>query len=147
MRALVLLLAVALPAVAAPVPKGLKKGPPPMPVGVFELVEFYQYGERGNISAKYWRVDGDRMTGGKDRIADAVAETRMCTLRPRDPAHPELRELVWDDSPAVSHSTAVEWDADRLSLTVGLQKGLVVSECKPQNGTFHYVFKRVTGEK
>lgn len=149
MRAsLALLLLLAGPLAAAPVPKSLKK---PSADGLWRLVEYTSNGRpvpdgSAEWSCLYWRVEGTRMTAGTRTLDEARKSTAMFTLRPRDPDRTSLREMVWDGE-SRGASAAFELRGDRLLFSVANNGRSVVTECKPAPGVYHHEFERVKEAK
>ena len=145
MRPLFVLLLFALPAVAAPVPKALKAKP--TADGVWEWAEFNgNDGKMGYTIQKptYWRIDGERISIGKRSVDELYSEPLPHVLRPRDEEQPHLRTY---DIGGAKHSAVMELDGDTLRLAYALDTNATITECKPANGVYFYVFKRVKVEK
>ena len=133
---------------AAPVPKSLKK---PTADGLWQLVEYSSNGQSPPADAaewrvKYWRVEGDRMTQGNVTLDEARKTTQMFTLRVRDPDHPHLREMAWDDNDRGA-SAVFELRGGRLVFCVANNDRTVVTEGKPAQGVYYHEFERVKVEK
>jgi len=145
MRPLFVLLLFALPAVAAPVPKALKAKP--TMDGVWEWVEFN--GSDGTMKftipkPTFRRIDGDRISLGKPSVEEVLREELRQTLHVRDEQQPHLRTY---DTGGVKYSSVVELDGDTLRWCFSLDPKATITECKPANGVYYYVFKRVTDAK
>jgi hypothetical protein len=139
MRALVALLLFALPVFAAPVPKGLKKGPPPKPDGAWTLVEFDSDGKGGNAQGMVqdWFIEGEHIfVGAKVEPAHGAKGPPNFTVT--DPDRPHLRK--WGTS-AAAYELSDDGDTLRAGYAHDGRKEL--TECKPQQGVHFYVFKRV----
>ncbi len=141
MRPLFVLLLFALPVVAAPVPKALKKTA--TEDGVWEWVEFN--GHNGAMKytipkPMYRRIDGDRMSIGKSSVEEVLREELKHTIRARDEKQPNLRTY---DTGGVQYSAVLELDGDTLRWCYALDLKATITECKPANGVYYYEFKRV----
>lgn len=126
-----------LPAVAAPVPKGLK---PPSPVsadGVWYLVEFNSDGRETppQRTEREWVFDGESVgVGTHERPKPGSITTSTLTIP--DPTRPHLRRF--GPYPAV-----VEPDGDMLRFCYSNDGRAQLGECKPGLGVHYYVFERV----
>lgn len=145
MRPLVVLLLFALPVLAAPVPKALKAKA--TMDGVWEWVEFN--GNDGQMrytipKPTYRRIDGDRISIGKQSVEELAREESRHTLHIRDENQPHLRTY---DTGGSKYSAVVELDGDTLRWCFALDPSVTITECKPANGVYYYVFKRVKEEK
>lgn len=137
MRPLVTLLLLALPVLAAPVPKGLKKVSP-KPDGAWKLVEFDADGKGGQASGmvRDWFIEGEHIfVGAKVEPAHGAKGPPNFTFM--DPDRPNMRK--WGTMPAI-----YELDADGDTLRCGYAHDgrKELTECKPQMGVHFYVFKR-----
>ena len=134
MRALVALLVFALPAVAAPVPKGLKKNT--SPDGYWYLKEVILDGGASDTTlsnfARHTVIEGERYSCATDR-RPAPNATANWTIR--DPDRPHLR--MWGSMPAV-----YEVDGDTLRACYAHDGRKDLTECKPGKGIHYYVFER-----
>lgn len=144
MRPLVILLFAAASLPAAPVPKSLKK--PPSADGVWEFVEYNSDGRSRDVPerARYWRIDGERMSNGRATLAEIakpMSELHPFTLRIDDPAQPTRRTMLTADGntfPAV-----VELDGDTLRWVWSTDPAKSTIECKPGLDMEYSVFRRV----
>jgi len=141
MRPLATLLLFAVPVFAAPVPKAVKAKP--TMDGVWEWVEFN--GHDGTMKytiqkPTYRRIDGDRISIGKRTIEELFREEPAHILRIRDEKLPHLRTLEVGE---VKYSAVVELDGDTLRWCYALDTNVTITECKPANGVYYYLFKRV----
>jgi hypothetical protein len=139
MRALAVLLAVALPAVAAPVPKSLKNAPPALPDGTWYLVEFHTDGQVGAVEqvTRDWVIAGEHIFAGV-KVEPAHGAKGQANFTVADPDRPHLRK--WGTLPAV-YDVSRDGDTLRVCYAHDGRKGL--TECKPQPGVYYYVFQRV----
>ncbi len=142
MRPLFVLLLLALPVFAAPVPKALKKAA--TADGVWEWVEFN--GSDGTMKytipkPTFRRIDGDRISFGKPSVEEVLREELTQTLHVRDEQQPHLRTY---DTGGVKYSSVVELDGDTLRWCYSLDLNATITECKPAAGVYYYEFKRVT---
>jgi hypothetical protein len=135
MRALFAVLLVALSAVAAPVPKALKK--PPVTIdGYWYLVELNVDGvKRPSLekTARHWLVEGDRVSNDMHGRPSGRDSTNWTI---RDPQRPHLR--MWGTFPAV-----IEADGDTLRACYPIDGRKDLTECKPEKGIAYYVYERV----
>ena len=142
MRPLVILLLFALPAAAAPVPKGVKKKPVGSPDGVWVLVKFSSDGKEPappQGMALDWVVEGEYIhVNTKFEPAHHAKGAPNFTVR--DPARPNLR--MWGDRVA-----AFEVDGDTLRACYAHDGRKELTECRPQPGVHYYVFERAKAEK
>ena len=140
MRPLIALLMFALPAVAAPVPKALKK--PQNPDGGWLVVAFSQDGAElaePKSMVREWHIAGEhRSNGSVLEPAHHAKGTPNFTVI--DPDKPHLRK--WGTMPAV-----FEVDGDTLRACYAHDGRTELTECKPQMGVHYYVFTRAKGEK
>ena len=139
MRPLVALLLVALPLLAAPVPKGMKNKPS-SPDGQWKLVAHSSDGKEAPLTnmACYWRIADDAIqcnSTGWPKPGEPSS-----SIAAKDPARPGQR--VWGQLPAV-----VEVDGDTLRACYAHDGRKELSECKPGQGIAYYVFERVKAEK
>ena len=140
MRAAVLSLLVALSAaVAAPVPKSLKNGPPPSPDGTWHLVEFHSDGQVGAVEqvTRDWVIASEHIFAGV-KAEPAHGAKGQANFTIRDPDRPHLR--TWGTLPAVYE---VARDGDTLRVCYAHDGRKDLTECKPQAGVYYYVFERV----
>lgn len=141
MRPLTVLLLLAVPAWAAPVPKALKKAV--TADGVWEWVEFN--GSDGKMQytipkPMYRRIDGDRISIGKSSVEEVLREELKHTIGVRDEQQPHLRTF---DAGGVKYSAVLQLDGDTLRWCYALDPKATITECKPANGVYYYVFERV----
>ena len=141
MRAAVLLLLVALPVLAAPVPKSLK-GAPTLD-GVWQVVEYNgMNGQRpAQAEGTYWRVEGESFGGGEDSIKKLTSDNLPHLLRIPDPKKPHLREYHLFGGE--KYSAVVDLDGDTLRFAWAPDATKTISECKPADDMYYYVFRRV----
>jgi len=145
MRPLIVLLLFAVPAVAAPVPKTLKKAA--TADGVWEWVEFNgNDGKMGYNIPKptYWRIEGDLISTGKRTVDELFSTPLTHTMTVRDGQQPNLRTF---DTGGTKYSAAMELDGDTLRWCYATDPKQTITECKPANGVYYYVFKRMKVEK
>lgn len=145
MRSLVALLLFTLPVVAAPVPKALKAKA--TMDGVWEWVEFN--GNDGQMKytiqkPNYWRVEGDRISIARQSVEELYQNPLTHTIRIRDEQQPHLRTY---DSGDTKYSAVVELDGDTLRLAYATDTTKTITECKPADGVYYYVFQRVKDVK
>ena len=140
MRRLVVLLLFALPAVAAPVPKALKK-PPASPDGAWHLVAINSDGVDGSVEnmGRDWVLGGENFLLGYKEMPDHAKHLNPNFTR-RDPDRPHLR--LWHKEPAV-----YEVDGDTLRVAYAHDGRKELSECKTGPGIHHYTFTRVKAAK
>ena len=139
MRPLFVVLLLAVPVFAAPVPKALKKSPPSKPDGVWVLAEFSSDGAPPaprDSMARDWVFEGEYIHIG------ATALQRQAKGQPNftiyDPDRPNLRK--WGTNMAAYELDA---DGDTLRACYAHDGRKVLTECKPEKGIHYYVFKRV----
>jgi hypothetical protein len=135
MRTAVALLLFALPALAAPVPKSLKK-PPANPDGVWRWVEYTGDGQGFCYDwlARDWVIAGEHIFPAVS-VEPAHGDKGPPNFTLIDEGHPRLRQ--WGDRPAV-----FEVAGDTLRLCVAFDGRKELSECKPDTGVGYYVFER-----
>lgn len=139
MRPLLLLTLFALPAVAAPVPKALKNGPPPSPDGAWVLAEFSSDGAAPAPPTGMvidWVIAGEHIFAGV-KVEPAHGAKGQANFTIRDPDRPHLR--TWGTLPAVYD---VSRDGDTLRVCYAHDGRKELTECKPQMGVHYYQFKR-----
>jgi hypothetical protein len=136
MRALFAVSLVALSAVAAPVPKALKK-PPASPDGVWYLVEFHTDGQVGAVEqvTRDWVISGEHVFAGRT-AEPAYGDRGQPNFTLLDASRPHLRK--WGTNPAV-----YEVNCDTLRVCYAHDGRKELTECKPQPGVYCYVFERV----
>ncbi len=138
MRPLFVLLLIALPALTAPVPKSLKKGPPPKPDGVWVLAEFSSDGVPPAPNpgmARDWVFEGEYVHVGM-KAAPAVKGPPSFSIY--DPERPHLRK--WGTMMAAFELSD---DGDTLRACYAHDGRKELTECKPEKGIHYYVFTRV----
>ena len=125
MRPLFVLLVFALPAVAAPVPKSLKK--PQSVDGRWHLIEHNTDGRDSPVEKmiRDWAIDGEKLIIGKDTLP----------FKFRDPDRPHLRQ-------SAEQSAVVKLVGDKLHYCYTITPGLALTECEPGQGIYYYVFER-----
>jgi hypothetical protein len=140
MRSLVLLLLLALPAVAAPVPKGIKKAS--SPDGAWYLVECVGNGQPHDVAKmeRNWAVDGDVMLLGGKTQSDRGKHVSVIPFAIPEPAKPSVRKFS-------SNWSVVEVSGDTLRFCYAYDTSRELTECKPGPGVAYYVFERVKEEK
>ena len=146
MRPLVLLLLFALPLFAAPVPKAVK-AKPSTEDGVWEWVEFNGNDGKMQYSIQkptYWRIEGGRMSVGKRSVDELFREPLPHTVSVRDERQPNLRT---HDTGGAKHSAVLEVDGDTLRFAYAVDTTKAITECKPADGVYYYVFQRVKQDK
>ena len=116
----------AVPVVAAPVPKELKKANPPSVNGRWKMTEFIWNGKPVPPWADEWTINGEKITIG-------VATTPF-TIRDSD--QPHLRK--WQ-----GYSAAVRLVDDKLYVCVNWLTDEKAFECQPGPKLDLYVFERV----
>lgn len=138
--------------IGAPVPKALKKSPPPLD-GTWELVEWHSNGARMELSDEVrWTIEGETLTvkGKKQEtpvgfVANATRSVKRpeggadnaidYTISPTDGTSPSFRPAVFE----------LGGDTFKICLS-SVHNGPRPTECQPSNGVM-YVLKRVTDEK
>ena len=139
-RALVALLLFAVSAVAAPVPKALKK-PPASPDGSWYLVSVVSNGADKSVEnmGRDWVLGGENFLLGYKEMPNH-AKHLAPNFTVRDPARPHLR--LWYKELAV-----YEVDGDTLRVAYADDGRKELTECKPGPGIEYYVFERVKAGK
>lgn len=147
MRTLVTLLSLAAavhaaPVLAAPVPKAVKK----MPTmdGIWEWVEININDGKDEYEVpkpSYWRIVGDRMAVHKRTVEEAMIAEPRARFEILDEKQPHLR--TYHNSSGGTHPAVVNLDGDTLRWCFASDPEQVVTECKPADGVYYYVFKRV----
>ena len=135
MRTVFALLLLPALAVAAPVPKGVKK--PPNPDGQWRLVGFSGDGAEPTPPTSMvldWYIEGQHLLCGVkgEPAYHAKGEPNFTTP---DPARPQYRR--WGPHPA-----ALEMDGDTLRVCYAHDGRKELTECKPAKGIHYYVFQR-----
>ena len=140
MRSLVALLLFTLPAVAAPVPKALRK-PMASPDGTWYLVEFHSDGQVGAVKqvTRDWVIAGEHIFPGRT-VEPAHGDKGPPNFTLIDESRPHLRK--WSNHPA-----AYEVSGDTLRACYAHDGRKELTECKPQRGVYYYVFERVKEAK
>ncbi|MCU0704311.1 MAG: TIGR03067 domain-containing protein [Fimbriiglobus sp.] len=138
-------------AVAAPVPKDLRKKPANLN-GVWEVVEYHVNGNKSNstISTK-WVIDGESLTIERVAKGGAVigkaANVSYFLVKPEGgPANALDYTYVYTNNaiPSRAMPGVYELDADTLKFCwTNTPNGERPGECKPAQGNLMYVFKRV----
>lgn len=142
MRPFFVFLLLAMPVLAAPVPKSLKK-PPAKPDGTWYLVEFHTDGQIGAVEqvTRDWVIAGEHIFPGR-RVEPALGDKGPPNFTVIDENNPRRR--MWERNLA-----AFELDAggDSLRCCYAHDGRKELAECKPQPGVYYYVFKRVKDAK
>ena len=138
MRPLAVLLLLAMPVLAAPVPKSLKKQAPTSPDGAWRLLNFSGDGAEPTVPqsmALDWVIEGDYIapTNRAAWTAQAKGTPNFTRL---DPDRPNLRK--WGTMPAI-----YEVDGDSLRCCYAHDGRKELTECKPGPGIHYYTFTRV----
>lgn len=148
MRSVFVLLLFALPAVAAPVPKSVKKDPQPLN-GTWEVVEWYVDETRMQLSDTIlWSIDGEKLAvrGVREEVPVGFLSNASRTItKPEGGAADAIDYTITStDGTAPSHRPAVfELEKDRFSICMTTtHNGGRPAECKPIRGTIMYVLKR-----
>jgi uncharacterized protein (TIGR03067 family) len=138
MRTAVTLLLIVLPAIAAPVPKALKK-PPQSPDGTWHLEEFHTDGQVGAVEqvTRDWVIAGEHIFAGR-QTEPAHGDKGPPNFTVADESNPQRRK--WGNCPAVFE---LDRDGDTLRCCYAHDGRKEMTECKPQPGVYYYVFKRV----
>ena len=133
---LAILLLLAAPLVAAPVPKAVKKAS--SPDGRWRLVEFSNNGQGESVQsmARNWQIKGETISCWLDGQSSAGG-SKFGAPNPDKP-----NERVWGTMPA-----AFEVDGDTLRACYAHDGRKEMGECKPGKGVAYYVFERVKEEK
>lgn len=134
MRSLLVLLLFAVPVLAAPVPKAVKKDT--SPDGYWYLKEVILDGTSDTKLegfARHTVIEGERYSCAVDK-RPAPNTSNNWTIR--DPDRPHLR--MWGTMPAV-----YEVDGDTLRACYAHDGRKEFTECKPGLGIHYYVFERV----
>jgi len=138
MRPLIVLLVLAVPVFAAPVPKSVKKPPLTSPDGAWRLLKFSSDGAEPALPqsmALDWVIEGD-FINPSSRAAWAAQPKGTPNFTRPDPEKPNLRK--WGVCPAV-----YEVDGDTLRCCYAHDGRKELTECKPAQGIHYYVFERV----
>ncbi len=139
MRPLIVLLLFALPALAAPVPKALKK--PSSPDGAWHLVAVNSDGKKGSVEnmGRYWLVRGETVTLGRPHTDPDRQPPQVCELTIPDPTRPHLRRFGAESQ----FLSVLEVEGDILRFCYAYDGRKELTECKPDKGIAYYVFERV----
>lgn len=146
MRAIAALLVLAVPLLAAPVPKALAKRPPSL-TGTWEVVEWYDDQIKMELGdGIVWTIDGEKLSAADKRggVPVGYAHNATRTIR-RQEGQPNAVEysIIYSDGSSPDHRPAViELDGDTLKLNLAMTTNVRPTECKPTNGTRLYVLKR-----
>jgi hypothetical protein len=140
MRAVAVLLLFTLPAVAAPVPKGIKKAS--SPDGAWHLVECVGNGQPHDVAKmeRSWAVDGGVMLLGGRTQSDRGKHVSVIPFTIPDPAKPTVRKFN-------PNWSVVEVSGDTLRFCYAYDTNRELTECKPGPGVAYYVFERVEDVK
>jgi uncharacterized protein (TIGR03067 family) len=148
MRSLLVLL-LAVPLVAAPVPKALKKKAPALD-GTWKIVEWYSGDTRMQLTDEViWTVDGENLAvEGKVKGApDGFVPNATRTMRKPDDGPDNALDytITPTDGSRQSFRPAVyELDGDTFKICLtDSHNGPRPTECKPDGRTVMYVLKRV----
>jgi hypothetical protein len=139
MRPLVLLL-FAVPVLAAPVPKSVKKAPPQFPDGVWLLQQFSSDGAAPAPPQSMvldWVVAGEHIFAGA-KVEPAHGAKGPPNFTIADPDRPHLRK--WGVMPATYE---LDDGGNTLRCCYAHDGRKELTECKPEKGIHFYVFKRV----
>ena len=128
-------------AVAAPVPKSLKKLP--SPDGEWHLVAINSDGKEGSVEnmSRYWMVRGETVTLGRPHTDPDRQPPPVSKLTTPDPTHPHLRRFGDSQVPSV-----LEVEGDRLHFCYAHDGRRELAECKPGKGIHYDVFELVKDE-
>ncbi len=138
MRPLFVLLLLAVPVFAAPVPKAVKKANA-SPDGHWYLKEIILDGTSDTVLASFDRhtlIEGEKYACAK---SGRPSLTGAANFTITDPDRPHLRK--WGTLPAV-----YEVDGDTLRACYAHDGRKELTECKPGAGIHYYVFERVKEE-
>ena len=135
-----LILLLAMPAAAAPVPKGIKKNS--TPDGTWKLVEFWSNGQKGTAQGmtSVWVLEGEAFYVGPKQ------KSSYWQLTIPDPNNPKVRRFTYGRTGTSSYPAAVEVDGDTLRFAYGSSGTVSVTEAKPAANVYYYEFTRVTGD-
>lgn len=153
-RVLPALLLVPALALAAPVPKEVKKERPTLD-GTWELSSSESGGQKVAEKGQTWQIDGEALV---IRYGKAVASNVRYTLvAPKDGGADAVDFVSRSDRGAVAGQPKGEIvftqkgvyavDGDTLTLCLNLRGEDRPAECKPGKGLVVYTFKRVKAEK
>jgi uncharacterized protein (TIGR03067 family) len=138
-------------AVAAPVPKSIKK-PAPTLDGTWEVVEYHSNGRKVNSAVTTrWVIDGqtltiERVNKGGGAMIKAAATIAYSLVKPEGGADNALDYTITYNNgvtPPRINPGVTEVDGDTLKFCYSLAGGERPKDCTPAQGNMVYVFKRV----
>jgi hypothetical protein len=142
LRTLLLLLVAAPLALAAPVPKELKRTDEDAIVGTWQVVRYSVYNENRVLPATLWRFDGE----GKGQFWNSMSRHEMAytLLPPASAESPNGFDYSWDH---FKMKGLYRLDGDTLTIALNNDGGKVrAAELAPGKNTWYWEFKRVHPE-
>lgn len=137
-------------ALAAPVPKEVKKRPADLN-GTWEVVEYHTGGNKVNLANTKWVIDGESLQIQRNNAAlPGKLAVTYSLKKPQGGADNALDYvLTYDENagrPPRTNPGVFELDGDTLKFCWS-SRGERPTECKPDQTNFMYVFKRVDPAK
>jgi len=106
------------------------------------LVELISDGKPATTTDRYCRLTDDSETPLVSDLKElATADTRR--VETPDPERPTLKRVVISER---SYSTVYEVDGDELRQAFARDHTQSLTECKPAQGVYYFVFRRVKDE-
>jgi hypothetical protein len=137
MRSVFALLVLALPVLAAPVPKALKKAACD---GTWKLVEYWSNSEQQTITKNMyveWTLEGEALY-----IGPKGGTNTHWYLPIPDPTNPSVRR-IYQVNDGNTQAARVEVDGDTLKFCIGKNGQSELTECAVAKGVSYYLFTRV----
>ena len=127
-------------AVAAPVPKTLKKES--SPDGTWKLTEFWSNGQQGSAAGMtpVWVLEGEVFYVGPK------VESSYWQLTIPDPAKPNVRRFASGRNNTSTYPAMVAVDGDTLKFCYGFDSTTEIAECAPARNVHYYVFTRLKAD-
>lgn len=139
-------------AVAAPVPKSIKKAPPSLD-GTWEVVEYHSNGRKVNSAlTTRWVIDGQTLQierinkGGGGAIIRPANTIAYSLVKPDGGADNALDYTITYNNgvtPPRTNPGIIETDGDTLKFAYSLTGGERPKDSTPAQGNMVYIFKRV----
>jgi hypothetical protein len=125
-------------ALAAPVPKSVKKAS--SPDGTWKLVEFWSTGTKGNAQGMtaVWVLEGEAFYVGPKN------ESNYWQLTIPDSAKPNVRKFAHGRTSTSPYPAMVQAEGDTLKFCYGIDSSVEITECGPGKNVYYYVFTRLT---